>query len=906
MPEQELVDRPEAPVPETLVSGEVVEKLVSDFENSPGTRRARERMKALLGLITGELPQIQIPLTTAKEAFEIEALDPDYPKIMFINAPVIGTLSPEDPRCNIFKNALKTAKAEECDAVILTGPVVFFPAQRHGSSRSARAHVIDVKVEPDLIEKSYPPRVFEKLGGVEGLHNEDKPVFFTTFAYMEHLIRIFKRMVRDENGNLLYDGPILVSLGSIEEDIASYYANERLRIAVFEEKARAKEEIANLRFLYRLLKAVGGPDDVIKVYERFGQQMREKGIVLDDVLNRNAENIEVEIVEWEAYRDILAIMTNAEPEFVKKWRPEMLGYIAHCYESVADNIKVVGVGDTFFKIGGDTYCITTDKMGDDLKGGLAGKMREAMYNFIKGHAGEKVVDVLVGAGLNPNVVGLFVTRRDWELEGTPDDVRMIPVIQLPTCIGASFYREVVRRMVKVRGNLERLVERTNFQSGVVMVEKDEKSSLRKFKVYTSDFLTNAELHGRPDGFIQAVRGLDRKSREVLIYLTGDEHYGSHSIARYYSPNNPDGRLIMYHYQVALQMMLDNNVPIMLFCCHGDIHQWMNVQYHREGNHPHLKSPEDLIEFMQQMEGRQFSRREKERILKTLLLETRILSGTLQPQEQVQEFVETLRPFMVFFKEVIQRARNCGIVTDGNLGIVTWGGGNHNKNTFKRSDVRFDEGILTRDKLLYELTYAYPEFRDLFREQIQAPSFGGLGYANGLFAVNNTVSTNGKRLALRKEEGLHCYGVNILHKQRTGQMPRNNLAGMIRSFGWSGTADQYESGHFIFNGSGDDHFGGFVILGNTYHARTGGQMFEGPFGREMQAPEQNIFSVISGVPVGGPQYGPLSFVALDYQAARRYAVQPVVLNQKLFATTLRPEEKKRKRRRNRRGSAEIKS
>ena len=91
---------------------------------------------------------------------------------------------------------------------------------------------------------------------------------------------------------------------------------------------------------------------------------------------------------------------------------------------------------------------------------------------------------------------------------------------------------------------------------------------------------------------------------------------------------------------------------------------------------------------------------------------------------------------------------------------------------------------------------------------------------------------------------------------------------------------------MINKSGDDHFGGDSLTRSGWHIKTGGQMNESGYGRMIDFPPQNVFSTVYGVPVGGPENGPLVSIFLDFTTLRKWANKPFeVERNKLFENAL---------------------
>lgn len=859
--------------------------------------RFQQREKALLGFIE-DLPKTNIPETSAENPFVIALKNPTYPRVMVINATCVGTRRSADPLCEIFSNGLRWAEEDSCDAVILTGPIIYFPTEKYGKERPSKIQVVDVEVDKDIIEKSYPKQVLEALGGVEQIRKEGRPIFLTTTMYLEHLMRMFKCLIHDEKGGLLFHGPILCVLGDVEENIAKYYANEKVRIAVFREKGFAAKQIARLKRLLRMVKTVASTEivkeaisfieGVFKKFPKYQEQLKELGVDFETIQHLEADELEKQIQEWEQYRDILALMGNVEPPFIQERLPEMVSYIAACFEAIAPNIKVVGMGDAYFKNGSHLIGVTPDKYRNRIRGGLAGEKRHAMYSYVKGHPGENVVDLNLGPGLNPYLDVLFVTHRVRAYEKTLDDVRMSHVYQLPTCLDSFLYRDVVRHMVRTKDDITKLASVANYESGVIILERGERSSVPLIKMLTSAVLTNKVIFSSRENLAAAVHGKSRRSQMIWIYKEGCVHSGAQHIARYRSPKDPHKRVIKYHYQVAFEMLEANKVPIVMYASDGDKQHWYNYAVHREGNSAY-KTPEELFDAMMKIEeNHRLTKKEKEETLRMLILEQRILGGVLQPQQQIKAYVASLAPCLEFFRNTILRARERGLAVEGRLGIITDGQGNHNEKTWKKSDVRFDEATWTRTELLLKLVLTYPDLADVLPEALCAAEFDGIGEARGLFGISPSLGLGSgkqkKKLATRTNANFYAF--YMLHKQGSSKT-KDNMKSMVEGFAWIGTADQYEVDHFCFNTAGDDHMGGFAVTRSAMHVKTGCQMFEGPFGRLLRFPEQNIFSAVCGLPAGGPEWGPLVFVPLDYRAVRKYAYKPFSLEPELFENSLQP-------------------
>ena len=147
--------------------------------------------------------------------------------------------------------------------------------------------------------------------------------------------------------------------------------------------------------------------------------------------------------------------------------------------------------------------------------------------------------------------------------------------------------------------------------------------------------------------------------------------------------------------------------------------------------------------------------------------------------------------------------------------------------------------------------------------------GGVGMAEGTFVVG----TLGKNA--------YEYCVFMKHKHGSSKT-QDNMRMMIKNFSMCGTTGNYGVGRFTINLGGDDHMGGHAVTRNAFHVKTGGQMFDGPYGLKLDFHKQNLFSTVLGVPSGGPSWGPLSVVRFDFRITRKLAAYKIALpTEKLF-------------------------
>ncbi len=800
---------------------------------------AAKRFEMLFGDLK-KIPTINIPRSDGGAPIAIKVKDENNPSVLVINSPLIGTLAARKESMDIFRNELRLAQADGSDAVIITGNLIYCLVEKYGKQRPYRTQVIGLEPDPEIIESAYPKAVLEKIGPLAHRIKDGKIVFMTIKVYLDQIFKIARQKFLDAQGQPIFKGNVFISLGEIEESIAMYYANEALRAEVFQEKAFARKQIGKLRAKLRKNK------------------------------NNTAKVLE-EINDWQIYDRLLVLMGNISPSQINERRKLMINYLAYRIESDIPNAKVIGTGDVYLKIGKQLVAVVSDKTIDSIRGGLAGRLREKVYNFVKASPGDKAAAVVLGAGFNPWGTGLYASFRIREHRSTLDDLRMTDVIQLLPCIDAKLYRETVQQMLKAKERLAKLASTPNFQSGAMRLSFFEPAPVPIIEWHASDFLTNQTIFGSDQGVADYVSGKDMRAKRIYLYKEGCTHYGAAFVARYDSPEDPTGRYVKHHNQVLFEAFVRDKTPIHMYLNDGDIQHWLNYPTFKEVNKQWL-DPEDLLAAMTEIEkSSTMTVPEKIKALKILSLSNTLVAGVLQPEGQIETYGKAMRPYTEFFRGVIERAKQARIIftgKPGDLGIINIGQGNHNERSWKNTDVKFSEAKLTRKELVGNLLRFGFNPPDL-EQCVVACETGGVGMAEGTFIVDSL-----------GEDAAYEYCVFMKHKHGTSKT-QDNMKTMIKNFSMRGTTGNYGVGRFTINLGGDDHMGGHAITRNAFHLKTGGQMFDGPFGFDNNFPKQNIFSAVLGIPAGGPSWGPFTVIKFDFRTTRKLAAYKITLPEKMF-------------------------
>lgn len=788
------------------------------------------RMRHLFG--EEALRVSKLPVMSADKPFLIAT---EKQEIAVLNDLLIGSITAEDEGEDIVRNALRLAKIKGCSAVLVTADVIYAMTQKYGNQRPYHTQVSGIKIDSKKVQAGYPKGVVEDkdFESVEKRLEKGHAVFMTLQMRLEHNLDMLEKVFKDKNGKPLFNGPVYVTFGKREDELVMFYANELTRIEVYRTKAWATKRIRELT-----------------------NERRKKGTTPEAVAA-----IDVKIHDFREFLNIFVIMGNNADQSIDTWRNMVTGYLIRKYEERIPNSKVISVGDAFLRV--DTHLIMATTIKGKAAHKLATQLAKKTEGYSKGHETKNIPEVLLGKGPNPYLDMKFVTYQATDEKG---DKRMLAVVQLPMCRDSELYRDVIRNQNVTRDTITKVVDIGGFESGVLTLKWSDGLSLPIFSFWSSELLKNQEIFKDDASIRSMVDGKKKEYRLIFGHKEGCSHYGANDVVLYDSPNDPHGQLKKYHHQVAKEFLLACDAPILHHQHDGDITQQMNHSYEKNVHKDYLL-PEELRKKMELLEKSDLPMTEKFKALKTLSLEQKIRCGVSDWDEQIDGYAMSLELYLEYFVRILCRSKKANLSFEDMFSVITHISGNHNKNTFKNLPFHVSDAkhIMTslREMLLYYLIDKHRvELASLVKVGVTSPRFGPLGEGRGALCI----------------DGRRCYSMVLKHKQ--GAMDKTQDRGYRRGI------EYYEVGLPICNLSGDDHKGGVRVNRGIVHIKTGCQQGEGPFGHEIDFSEQNVFSMVYGMPVGGLSSGPLVFIVLDYQTMRRYAAKPFTVHRnELFKNAL---------------------
>ncbi|MEK7607716.1 MAG: hypothetical protein AAB484_02210, partial [Patescibacteria group bacterium] len=225
------------------------------------SEQVSERMKQLFG--EDSLKPQPLPHLDASKPQEIISKKGE---ILILNSPLIGSLVAEDEYTDIVKNSLRLAEASKCDAIVVTGNLMYMLAQRYGTRRPYKTQVSGVKIDAKKVEASYPKSVVNhpEFRSVEKRLEKGELVFMTMGQRLDHNLAMLHKAFTDEKDKPLYSGPVYVTFGKLEDELIMFYANEFLRVDLFKSRAWAQKRVYECTAKWRKEKDQAEKEEIYK------------------------------------------------------------------------------------------------------------------------------------------------------------------------------------------------------------------------------------------------------------------------------------------------------------------------------------------------------------------------------------------------------------------------------------------------------------------------------------------------------------------------------------------------------------------------------------------------------------------------------------------------------------------
>ena len=811
-----------------------------------------------------------LPITSFDNPYEIEIKDPEHQKIMAINTPYIGAICTDNPFKHPVKNALRYANADNIDTVILTGNSIFMDLMRYSNLKPYRSKVSGIKTDPKLVQ--YPDSIVKSGRSPEEQLENNKPVYVTFKERLDHVVEMARKIFRDEDGNPLYNGPIYLKFGNKEEMLSVQQTNEIVRINRNLEGEYVREQLNSLANEKRSINS--------KIRKKIKTFIAESGINTGNIPQKGIENlmlnnlddfekeywdmtiqerdrIDAEVQDWITYRSRV-IMSNTNDEFINLCSKTMQAYIIKELSAAIPNSRFISVGDAHLKLGSNKIKVVYDRTTESIKDNLIGKLRMETQAAIKN--GKQQPDLIIGGGLNPTYTRLMISYD------TAEGHKSVTLSQLPTCLDKKLLEDIASNKVKDKEELTKIASE-DYSTGVTIFEWI--GYLPKRKILTNDFLTNEQLFSEPKKLKQVVEGRNT----FYMELESDTHRGSRFTAFFSTKDD-----VVYFDQVAHNFLKDLNAPIVKYSHLGDETQAHNYPTEQETNR-RWKNDFELVAKINEIITESKSREESEMRLKKLIKKQFIRSGILNQKDQVESYIQSQD--LDYLAGIIKRAQKSGLYVTDRVGVIDHTRGNHDEHT---SYGEYNDVEIIANQLGMMIELHDSSLKGKARNLIKAPLDGQLGLVQGLIGIVDKKDVNmNEDDALRYHR--YLYAIKAKHKQGTAKNT-DSMRPTQKMYDHQGSTQAYQIGRFGINLSGDDHFGGEKLGGNTLHVKSGCQMYKSPYGEKWGFTLPNLLINLIGLPKDGPAEGPLEIIDIRYEDLKRYNKQEQMPNKyKLFKNSV---------------------
>lgn len=750
------------------------------------------------------------PSTTFDNPIEITLQNsPDY-NLGFANTVFAGGKTNK----KLFRNFLKYCSADEVDAIVITGNLMWLDLTNYSKYTPDRSESSGIDIDPLMIK--YPKSVIESGRDPKRLLEGKKPVYLTFKERLDLAVeKSLKPLFLNDEGKPIYQGPVYVIFGEMEEELSRQQANEAVKKEKTKEAEAAKAHLSELKGELKVLRKDLKQHEKDMSKEGTAEKELENTLKAYETAKTSEEMLVRQITDWQEYISTRLTMKSTDENFINLSSDAIKGYIIDKIESSIPNCKVISTGDGYLKANGKIIKVVyssnklSEKPGDNLMDKLVEGTRVNLSQ------NKESPDLVVAGGLSATYTYVPIAYVDETGEHT------ISLLQLPTCLNEESLEAILQAKVKAGGNsLSKLANLSDFNSGAVIV--GSVNGIQKRKLLLSEYLTNDKAFAKP-----------QKIKDHKMFFEAnfsDQHHGSKYVSIVETADN-----IKYAFEIAQAILDEWGAPIVKINSLGDEIQEKNYDTEAE-NHPDYLYPEQLEAKI--TEAKKSMPPEKAlKIIEKLAKKNSIRAGILTPQEQLFEFMDIMN--VEWLKKVIENARGQKLIGP----IINIINGNHNVHTF--------EGMIATSKAIArELAIKTGSTED----EILAPILGKHGLYAGEFGI----------------EGHYQWGEYCRHKQGGSKNSRDPTRKMRRAFEEKGQDFPMLKGKYVVNRAGHTHWGGQTTSKNVLHDQCYCFMERNEYGENLNYGSPTRGFKIQGYPVDGPETGPLISIEVPIEYMKKWA------------------------------------
>ncbi len=792
-----------------------------------------------MGRISGEkelkaVEEIELPRTSFSRPFLIPTGSEDRGSIAIMSGPNIGLRHDRRLGHNPLKRALIDAQRRGDVAVIISNPIDIDTKKAGGAAKVHRALVSGRNVNIKVLDPTYQERAKTILDDPDS-----EELVFETFAEVfENIMSGYWKITRKPDGSPEYSGEVRIAFGRNEDELIASAAYAAVR--------------------YKTIQRQIDLDVEIKMAKKALAHARDKK---DDIASREFSK-KLEQLLKEKSR---TIVSNINTEAIQKAYRRVFSFVVRRFEETIPNCKVISKGSVYIKIGGK---IIELHVPDHLR------ITDTLLARYADHYGPKVLRKQFANAVvicHPYALNYRMTVREVDAAGKRG--QSAPIFVAPVIIDGEFLRDALRDTVRRIHPISKLVFQEQFRPGFLRLNwindniSGEPVPINALPVVRiSKHKENKQsslLIGYPD------------SQRIWLMVGTDPHWGARSKEFIWCQKRQSNLGVC---DAAIEMMRQSNLcdgsklPIHMFTINDDPTQGNHYETHKQPD-PH-QAPYYLLEkhFAEvrraAKKGGSADRLRTVDELERLTLDQLNVRGLDWLEHQLQEVIfRHIQPNVDFFDAVLSRAMQAGLIVKGvsdfegtifdkrDIGVINMGTGNHFSSTVEKTMTEGWIYALVASALLGTM----PKWRkkqQLLQNLIRSPLHGNEFIGWGTIQVPNGYE----------------WGVELRSAPARMSSWGDTLLGAVRNDERRGNYSRILEGKMSLKVYGDKHFFGAVSTDHTFYHMCASGTHTDSYG-ERGFPPNNTGVSFVGLPVKGPDSGPIIVRTLPYDQIKKYFDNP---------------------------------
>jgi hypothetical protein len=768
-----------------------------------------------IGDLAGMDDDYKLPKGTYSNPFVVQMGGGDR-YIRIINGVNLGLSHKRLIEDNPVRRALADANLRGVKAVFIVNPVDIEVRKASGGLRILRAMASGLNLNVALLEESYRKE----------LRNRDphdpRPSYETVAERFMNALSGYWKITHKPDGKEKespeYTGMVYIVLGYKEEEIIASAADWELSYWMRVEQNQIQAEIRVLT-------------------TRRTQAQRFHDYQKVEKLNREIEQL--------SERKARVIASNISDGDKNRYRRKVLNFVVKELEKNIPNSKVIGLGSTVVKIGEELVEIHVPRhlrITDTL-----------LAEYTSGYPGRAVMKTVPETAVicHPHSLGYRMTDREIGVNDRRAEARMFVA---PIANDGTFLREVLADSVRPSHQISRAVFNTQFNSGVLDLRFYEGGNISADAVPLSSlaYHSNPRTPKQPSGV-----------KYIWIMVGTDPHYGSRMREEVWSEK---AQKSLGMSDAAIQMFREaglcqnGKLPIHMYTINDDPTQGNHFETH--------KQPHSLQMSYQQIE-KQLQTMSHQAGVQMALKQLRVRGSDWLQEQVIQVLDRHIQPNIDFFSEILLRVNKSGLRIRGisdihkesvdtrDVGAINLGTGNHFESTVDRV---MTEGFIYV-YYLRALLYSRPEWKnktELVDKLVRFPLEGNQYFAWG--TVKGPEKDNYEwALEFRADP------------PRMGSWA-DPLLGAVRNDNSRGDYGLFMTGRKTVKIYGDKHFLTAAKTDHIFYLMGAPGTSTDLYGHRGFPPNNSGVSFL-GIPVDGPDSGPILVRSLHVEHIRRYFERP---------------------------------